>query len=126
VTPPATSLSRNAVAGKPKAGCFTTAAAAACQRHQVIAQANAGGVVQRVGDRRQHAADAEFADSLGLHRRCIRIGVLEKEHFLSRNVGKHRRFIACQVVVDEEAETAIHRQLLQLLPHSIRLSSSRS
>ena len=39
-------------------------------------------------------ADAELADALGLHRRRDRIGLVEEDHFLARNIGMDRHFVA--------------------------------
>jgi hypothetical protein len=82
------------------------------ERDRIVAHAHAGGVVDRVRHRRRHAADAQFAHALGLHRRrAHRIGLVEEDHFLVRDVGMHRHLVAGQVVVDEEADALVDHQV---------------
>ncbi len=82
------------------------------QRDRIVAHAHAGRVVDRVGDGRADAADAEFADALGLHWRGHRVGLVEEDDFLVRDVGVDRHLVAGQVVVDEEAEALVDREFL--------------
>ena len=82
------------------------------ERDRIVAHAHAGGVVDRVGDGRADAADAELGDALGLHRRGHRVGLVEEDHLLVRDVGMDRHLVAGEVVVDEEAEALVDRELL--------------
>lgn len=45
---------------------------------------------------------AQHADALGLHRRGYRVGLVEEDHLLVRDVGMYRDLVAREIVVDEE------------------------
>ena len=83
------------------------------KRDRVIAHAHAGGVVDGVGDRRGHAAQAQFGHALGLHRGAVGVRLVEEDDLLHRHVPMHRDLVAGEVVVDEEADLRVDDQLLR-------------
>src|SRR5882724_6374035 len=74
------------------------------ERDRIVSDAHAGRVVDRVGDGCADPADAQLADAFGLHRRRHRVGIVQKDHVLMRNIGMDRHFIAGKVMIYEEAE----------------------
>jgi hypothetical protein len=82
------------------------------QRDRIVAHSHAGSVVDGVGHSCSHAADAQLSDALGLHRRGHRVGLVQEDHVLVRDVGMDRHLVAGQVVVDEEAQPLVDDQFL--------------
>ena len=81
------------------------------ERDRIVACAHAGRIVNRVGNRSGHAANAKLADALGLHGRGDRIGLVKENQLLMRDVGVNRHLVAGEVVIDEEAATLVDHQL---------------
>src|SRR3954468_11015627 len=70
---------------------------------RIIAHTDPGSVVDRVRDGGADAANAELGDALCLHGRGHRIGLVEEDDLLVRDVGVNWHFVSGKVVVDEEA-----------------------
>jgi hypothetical protein len=68
--------------------------------------------VDRVGDRCAHTTDAELADARGFHRRRDRVGLVQEDHVLVRDVGMDWRLVAREVVVDEEASPRVDGEFI--------------
>src|SRR6476469_7842256 len=78
----------------------------------IITHANASGVIDRVSNGSGHSADAQLSNALRLHGRGDWVGLIEKDHFLVRNVGMNRHFVAGEIMVDEEAQARVNRECL--------------
>src|SRR4051812_42514826 len=73
------------------------------ERDWIIAHADPGRVVNRVRDRGADAANAELGDALRLHGRGHRIGLVEEDDLLVRDVSVNWHLVAGKIVVHEEA-----------------------
>src|SRR3546814_4645426 len=69
-------------------------------------------MIDGIGNRCGDAANTQFANPLRLHRRRRGIDLVEENDVLGRDVGMNGHFISGKVMIDEEAEPLVDRQLL--------------
>jgi hypothetical protein len=83
-----------------------------------VADADAGGVVDGVGDRGGHADGADLADSSGADGVVQRVRVLDEVHVHVRDVGVHRQQVAGEVRVGQPTVLLDVQPLVQCRRHA--------
>ena len=81
-------------------------------RDRQIAHALAGGVIDRIRDRRRGADDADLADAFDAERIDLVVLLLDEDHVDCVYVGIHRHVIVGEIVGHEAPEPVVGRGLL--------------
>ena len=77
------------------------------ERNRKIADALAGRVINRVGDRRGNADDADLAQAFDAEAIDNRVGLFHEDHFDVVHVGIHRHMVLSNVGVHDPPEAVV-------------------